>query len=79
MTSDDIRLYLEDNTDLSDEVISIITPQILDQLNYQPMYLQIDVLAHQLTNDLDKVSSVITSSSTLSCSSTLTTSTAKDS
>jgi hypothetical protein len=51
MTSDDIKTYLQDNTDLSDDVINIITPQILNQLNYQPMYYQIDILAHQLTTD----------------------------
>ena len=48
---DDIKGYLQDNTDLSDEVINYIAPQILNRLDYQPIYNQIDVLAHQLTTD----------------------------
>ena len=51
MTSEDIKNYLEDTTDLSDEVISVIAPQILKKLDYQYIYDQIDVLAHELTKD----------------------------
>lgn len=53
MTDDDIRLYLEDNTDLSDETITRITPQIYNKLDYSPMYEQIDTLALLLTKDHD--------------------------
>ena len=49
MTDDDIRLYLQDNTDLSDKVISLITPQIYNRLDYKPMYEQIDELTLLLT------------------------------
>lgn len=49
MTYDDIRLYLEDNTDLSDEAISRIAPGIQDRLDYSPMYEQIDTLVLLLT------------------------------
>jgi hypothetical protein len=49
MTYDDIRLYLEDNTDLSDEAISRIAPVIQDRLDYSPMYEQIDTLVLLLT------------------------------
>ena len=51
MTERDIRSYLKDNTQYSDQVINAITPQILKSLNYEPMYYQIDVLAYQLTTD----------------------------
>lgn len=51
MTDNDIKLYLQDNTDLSDEVISLITPQIYNRLDYQPMYEQIDELTLLLTTD----------------------------
>ena len=51
MTTEDIKLYLQDNTDLSDEVIRAITPDIYNRLDYQPMYEQIDVLTLLLTTD----------------------------
>jgi hypothetical protein len=51
MTSDDIKLYLEDNTDLSDEAIKVITPEIYNRLDYKPMYEQIDQLTLLLTTD----------------------------
>lgn len=51
MTSEDIKLYLQDNTDLSDEVIRVITPEIYKRLNYSPMYDQIDELTRLLTTD----------------------------
>ena len=51
MTTEDIKLYLQDNTDLSDEVIRVITPDIYNRLNYQPMYAQIDALTLLLTTD----------------------------
>ncbi len=51
MTSEDIKLYLQDNTDLSDEVIRVITPDIYNRLDYQPMYEQIDALTLLLTTD----------------------------
>ncbi len=51
MTYDDIRLYLEDNTDLSDEEISQIAPAIQDRLDYTPMYEQIDVLTLLLSHN----------------------------
>jgi len=51
MTSEDIKLYLQDKTDLSDAVIRVITPEIYNRLDYQPMYEQIDQLALLLTTD----------------------------
>ena len=42
MTSEDIKLYLQDNTDLSDAEIRVITPEIYNRLDYQPMYEQMD-------------------------------------
>ena len=51
MTTEDIKLYLQDNTDLSDEVIRVITPDICNRLDYQPMYEQIDALTLLLTTD----------------------------
>lgn len=51
MTTDDIKLYLQDNTDLSDAVIKVITPEISRRLDYQPMYEQIDELTLLLTTD----------------------------
>ena len=51
MTDDDIRLYLGDNTDLSDEDIARITPQIHNKLDYSPMFEQIDTLAFLLTKN----------------------------
>ena len=51
MTTDDIKLYLQDNTDLSDAVINVITPEIYSRLDYQPMYEQIDGLTLLLTTD----------------------------
>lgn len=45
MTNDEIRIYLEDNTDLSDEEIAIITPEIYNRLDYSSMFEQIDNLA----------------------------------
>ena len=53
MTIEDIKTYLEDTTDLSDEVIKDITPQILRKLDYEYIYAQVDVLAHQLTKTHD--------------------------
>ena len=53
MTSEDIKGYLQDNTDLSDAVIRVITPEIYKRLNYQPMYDQIDDLALLLTKHID--------------------------
>ena len=50
MTTEDIKLYLQDNTDLSDEVINTITTEIYNRLNYQPMYDQIDELTLLLTS-----------------------------
>ena len=51
MTLEDIKTYLEDNFDLSDEVIKDIAPQILRKLDYEYVYAQVDILAHQLTKD----------------------------
>lgn len=51
MTTDDIKLYLQDNTDLSDQVISDIAENIYNRLDYQPMFEQIDTLALLLTSD----------------------------
>ena len=51
MTEKDIKGYLKDNTQYSDQVINAITPQILKSLNYESIYYQIDVLAYQLTTD----------------------------
>ena len=51
MTSEDIKLYLQDNTDLSDEVIRVITPDIYNRLDHRPMYDQIDELTLLLTTD----------------------------
>ena len=51
MTTEDIKLYLQDNTDLSDEVIRVITPDIYNRLDYKPMYEQIDALTLLLTTD----------------------------
>lgn len=51
MTTDDIKHYLLDNTDLSNDVINTITPQIYNRLDYQPMFEQIDALTLELTTD----------------------------
>lgn len=51
MTTDDIKLYLQDNTGLSDAVINVITNEIYNRLDYEPMYRQIDELTHLLTTD----------------------------
>lgn len=51
MTTDDIKLYLQGNTDLSDAVINVITKEIYNRLDYQPMYRQIDELTYLLTTD----------------------------
>ena len=51
MTDDDIKLYLQDTTNLSDKVISWITPEIYNRLDYKPMYEQIDELTLLLTTD----------------------------
>lgn len=53
MTEDDIRLYLGDNTDLPNETIARITPEIYNRLDYSPMYEQIDTLALLLTKSND--------------------------
>jgi len=53
MTDEDILHYLGDNTDLPDEVIARITPEIYNRLDYSPIYEQIDTLALLLTKDND--------------------------
>lgn len=50
MNTEDIQLYLQDNTDLSDEVINTITTEIYNRLDYTPMYEQIDELTLLLTS-----------------------------
>lgn len=50
MTTEEIKLYLQDNTDLSDEVINTITTEIYNRLDYAPMYEQIDELTLLLTS-----------------------------
>ena len=51
MTTDDIKHYLRDMTNLSNDVINTITPQIYNRLDYSPMFEQIDALALELTTD----------------------------
>ena len=49
MTEDTIRSYLRDNGDLSDQLIDYLVPLIVKNLDYSPIYEQIDCLVSELT------------------------------
>ena len=49
MTEDNIRSYLQDNGDLSDQVIEYLVPLIMKKLDYSIIYEQIDCLVSELT------------------------------
>jgi DNA-dependent RNA polymerase auxiliary subunit epsilon len=52
MTSDDIRLHLEDNHSFNDEQIEMLTDQILDRLDYTLMWQQVEDLTEILRHRL---------------------------
>lgn len=51
MNSDEIRLYLEDNTDLTDEQIKRVLPVIIMNLDYEQIYQQIDTIVLEYDYD----------------------------